>query len=483
MSCDYTDIIMPIDYIPEAFEYANRKLFHKWKMIGMQVSHGTVGDITPPNFILTLNTKEASISEDGTLLDSSVINTEKRIGALSGCLPIEEINQNNHIIGRGAYYFRHKSTAESNTSATYGIQGHCNSPGIEWGRGDSLGLRSANGYFNPSMIEDITASPMYRGWGKRLGPEFCTCGYSNYWHMAVFLEDKDTGRVTMHYQPNDENYKGTDYVCHNSRFGGRFNACFGDTGHVFGGYRSCEATLEALVNDFAQSGPCKIDFDSFKSEIGDDGRPINNTASAAIGVLVKLTSLPACDPFKNNFFYNQPIQEIPKDDGSKDYSYFRFPCERAVIRISSYCTAGVGWGPESTVMGGTNKFFHSETIERHYDRWDPAEEGGLFPETRYKIFDEVYDVPGIPYRVRVLSNHSREINNYFKCYQYSDCLPGYTDFMQVKYLTGGSSTGVPGQARGCSCSHDGQDIEHYPIRPYNSFNYCPNNFTCEKSCT
>lgn len=484
MSCDYNDIIVPIDYIPEAFEYANRNLFHRWKMIGMQVSHNTVGGTTPVNTIITANSNDDNVSKDGNYKLLSLPPDSERIGALSGCLPIEEINQNNHIIGRGAYYFRHKSTAPSGDSAMYGIQGHCNSPGIDFGRGDTLGLRSANGYFNPSMIEDVTATPMYRGWGRRLGTEFCTCANSTHWHLAVFLQNQNTGRVTMGYNPDDEKYEGTDYICHNSRFNGRFNACFGDMGHPAGGYRSCEALQFAGVMNENEDGPCKIDFESFKSEFDSD-RYVINQAITQLGVVVKLTSLPACNPLGYKFFHEDynGMYNSSKNDGSVDLSYFAYPCERAVIRISNFCTAGVGFGPQSNVGTTAEKFFHSNTIEKHYDRWDPAEEGGREQENRYKIFDEVFSLPNFPYNIRVLSHHSRELYRYFRCVNFNDCIPGYENPMQVKYLTGGPSTGVPGGPRGCSCSHSGQDIEKYPIRPYNNFNYCPNNFTCEKSCT
>lgn len=38
------------------------------------------------------------------------------------------------------------------------------------------------------------------------------------------------------------------------------------------------------------------------------------------------------------------------------------------------------------------------------------------------------------------------------------------------------------QKRGCRCNGSSGENSGYPIRPYNDFNYCPNKFTCEKTC-
>ena len=54
--------------------------------------------------------------------------------------------------------------------------------------------------------------------------------------------------------------------------------------------------------------------------------------------------------------------------------------------------------------------------------------------------------------------------------------------MQVHFLTEGQSGDPSTGPRGCSCTHGGQNENLYPVRPYNEFVYCPNNFTCEKSC-
>ena len=57
------------------------------------------------------------------------------------------------------------------------------------------------------------------------------------------------------------------------------------------------------------------------------------------------------------------------------------------------------------------------------------------------------------------------------------------DVMRKKFLTGGGINDLPTGAKGCMCQNpqDG-DEGHIPIRPYNEFVYCPNNFTCEKTC-
>jgi hypothetical protein len=50
------------------------------------------------------------------------------------------------------------------------------------------------------------------------------------------------------------------------------------------------------------------------------------------------------------------------------------------------------------------------------------------------------------------------------------------------FLTGGNVTDRAGGAKGCSCSHSAQSVGSYPIRPYNQFKYCPNDFSGEKDC-
>jgi hypothetical protein len=73
MSCDYTDVIVPMDYTKSAFKHANRKQFHNWKMVGMVIAHGTVGGI--------------KLGPSGQWIS----------GAVTGCMVIEEINQNNSV--------------------------------------------------------------------------------------------------------------------------------------------------------------------------------------------------------------------------------------------------------------------------------------------------------------------------------------------------------------------------------------------------
>jgi len=54
--------------------------------------------------------------------------------------------------------------------------------------------------------------------------------------------------------------------------------------------------------------------------------------------------------------------------------------------------------------------------------------------------------------------------------------------MTKKYLTGGKIADGPTGKKGCSCKGSTGEDSAYPIRPYNDFNYCPNEFTCEKTC-
>lgn len=516
-NCNYTDIIMPIDYTQSAFEYVNRKQFHKWRMIGLQASH---------DFVF------GKISTDS----SGILR-----GIASGCKPIEEINQHNHIIGRGVWYFRAKVDNGSGTinvpnpefkekggepgaelkdsegnvipefnqsgvsSAVYGIMGHAQSPGLVSNREyiGGVGPADVQNNIQPSarqMEEPNLGTPFYRGWGLYQGNEFCACagGFNDIWHMAIFIEQKEldlngrwTGNYTsvMQYDPDEDcsRFKTLDEkencLARNSRRPGRFTSW----DHLGGGNRRKWNTCEALCyTDMQTTGDnvkC-LDINSavFNTNdiIGGSGNGPNYAPllpyAIRQGILVKLTSLPTCNhfekvtPIKTNEIYN------PETD-SYDSIYTNFRCERAAIRIAGFCNSNVAWWPSCSISAqGISKLFHFATQEYHYDRWDRDHSGGAYSENCFKIFDEQYYVPELECGIRVLAHKKEILENYYKE------KTGFekSTWMIKKYLTGGNENSSIYGNRGAECTSDSGENKPYPIRPYTSFNYCPNTFSCEK---
>lgn len=507
-NCDYTDIMIPMDYSLSAFQYANRRQYHQWKMIGIQATHTFLHN---------------GVNGIGIKIDDS----GRLVGVASGCKPIEEVNQNNHIIGRGAWYLRAKSdggtTKDGGTnSAGYGIMGHCQSPGIEgpqgdasfnvkqtaWSiegyglstaeliqRGDTLGVLAQNGAF-------------FRGWGSKQGTEFCMSAGAADWHMAVFFEytksyDGKKDQYMQYYADTDcakecefaSDKPKCTCICRarNSQLPGRFTAwiCVDDlTERV---YRTCEALnyrlggVEGRYDMLHSSSLCMDATNSIYSSndiLGTSSKDIaKDLAYAPVrvvgigdGVMVKLTSLPACNHFEKTFEQEGSYVKINKlRDGEEietNVPYkFKYRCERAVIRLASQCFAAVSAGTVRAV-----KMMNFKAIEKHYDRWDRNERDSC------KVFDEVFELDaGI--KVRVLAHHKNEIMKY-----YGDGVfrADYTKdkWMTKKYLTGGKYEDGPTGSKGCECTNSSEGTDTpYPIRPYNSFNYCPNNFTCEKTCT
>lgn len=463
MSCDYTDIIVPIDYVTEAFEYANRKQFHRWKMIGMQVGHSTVGDIQKD-------------------IDGNIT-----AGLLSGCLPIEEVNQNNHIIGRGAYYFRHKSTATGvSESAAYGIQGHCNTPGLEDGNYNYFRNVNNNGLIptDAFSLEDEKHSPMYRGWGRPLGKDLCFADGAG-WHMAVFIKDDVTQYTVMYYDQDEDCSKAADQTAcavKQTRRTGRFTAIVGDQA-----YRTCEAMMVIPIENALNSrGPCALLDDQFVNDInGSRNQSPFRSQRSDFSLTIKLTSLPSCNNFKPLKYTTDYYVDV--GNGEIMNPEVIYPCERAVIRFSTSCSVFVAAGSDGFGAVSAEANYFSPVREYHYDRWDVSEEYLPFePDKVYKIFDEVYRIEEFGLTVRVLTHSKDVIEKYLQAARGGEAEPGYevSNSINRKFVTGGKSTDVLGSAlRGCRCSNqDGQDIEKYPIRPYNQFIYCPNNFTCEKTC-
>lgn len=495
MNCDYTDIIMPIDYIPQAFEFGNRKLFHRWKMVGMQVTHGTSNGITVdfgPNSMQIGTDPNAPPSLDPP--PSAIVN-----GIASGCKVIEEVNQNNHLVGRGAVYFRAKSNGTS--SAAYGIMGHCNTPGIEdfrqYPEPGTVSSGPRVDQSSPFILEAPEYSPMFRSWGRPLDNNLCVCNGSKHWHMGAFIRDNVTGSVFFIYEPDEDcnkpNIDVEECDLRNTRRPGRFNARLKGIGKQIQTttdiYRSCEAHLLAVRYGLKGNGPCKVMEDSLLNDItGQEVDSPFNQIMLNFGVAIKLTSLPACNHFEKVFQHDTGMS-YPNAGYPGTYSYpaFKYRCERAVIRIAPSCYLGLGAGFESTYNYSTTKLKYFDIIEKHYDRWDVAEEGAYTPEIRYKVFDEVFEIPEIEVTVRVLAHKQSILEYYDKSINGGWNYPGFTleECMNVKYVTGGKGTDLitdTSVKKGCTCSHKGQNDNYYPIRPYNQFNYCPNNFTCEKTC-
>lgn len=482
-NCDYTDTIIPMDYTKSAFQFVNRKLYHNWKMIGIQASHDFVyGKIH---------------------LDSS----GRLRGVASGCKPIEEINQNNQMIGRGAWYFRAKVDGyDGQKSATYGIMGHCQSPGLVSQREylGGVGPADVQNNIQPSarqMEDPDLGTPFYRGWGLYQGSEFCACadGFNDTWHMAVFIQgpkyDIDGKFVPnqyeyyMQYDVDDDCGKFQDFeakencLARNSRRPGRFTSW----DHLGGGVRrkwnTCEAlsyTDQQAINNYGclQTNASLFNSNDILGSAANGSFGPLMPMTIRQGVLVKLTSLPSCNHF-DKVTRRIVNQYVNPENGQITYQYDVTRCERAAIRFAGWCNSGVGWGPSCAIgRSGTSKKFNYNVQEFHYDRWDKAIDGAG-GESAYKIFDELYEVPELSYKIRVLAHKKSVIMNYYNQKE------GYeqSTWMTQRYVTGGSPTDSLSTRRGCMCQNSSSgEGTPYPIRPYNTFVYCPNNFTCDKKC-
>jgi hypothetical protein len=547
MSCDYTDVIVPIDYTKSAFKHANRKQFHNWKMVGMVIAHGTVGGI--------------KLGPSG----------QWQSGAVTGCMVIEEINQNNHLIGRGANYFRAKSDGSGNRSATYGIMGHCNTPGLEYAVPSDINPQTVLARPGPFEIDPPYAStnnfrdnllptPWFRGWGVK--QDWIQCSIINAvgpYRMGFFVRNNETSGVFMYAFPDDECIapRGTcgkdDQPCirqcrqRNAQKPGRFSPWVYVAGKAGGFepyiYRNCEAVaydLDILGHGVDQlqgrgNSKCYIAAGpafTYNDILGRSGYPPLEYAvggGAHLGVIVKLTSLPTCNHFDRVFtiadrrpnklrdpvwcvatedddFTGERIQPDPITLECPENTRGVFPrnlrCERAALRVSSTCQmAWLNGGKYETSLQ------NFDVVEKHYDRWDKADDGN------YKLFDEIIELPDSKLTIRVLAAP----DSVWQGYQYpqgwkydadgnvvptdknEDAIFRHTlvgdpsvtyrseDWFKKKFLTGGNISGVnylPSDNRGCSCTNSKDGDEgYYPIKPYTEFVYCPNNFSCKKECT
>jgi hypothetical protein len=549
--CDYTDVIVPLDYTLSAFKYSNRKKYHNWKMIGMNVSHGTVGGI--------------KLDEDNY--------TTYVGGIVSGCMPIEEINQNNQIIGRGAYYFRAKADSFTDAeSAAYGILGHCNTPGVEYSNPSDVRLSTDPGIIlarpgaweiegtdalatyslgeqgkiiGGEPINTMKNTPWFRGWGVSQGWDKCSTMNGIDWWMGYWVKNKKTGYIYSGFVPDEDCSLrcGDDPKCkricreQNAQKRGRFSP-WGWKGDDILIYRNCEAmTYDFEIighgvdrqpergNDFCLNATSK----AFTSNdiLGVNGyAPLDygGGGGAHMGLMIKLTSLPSCGHFDKLIQIDDKRPSKIKDpnycvkDGDDPFTGTRYPlniytecdkgfsgvfirnvrCERAVLRIAAICNYAFPVGKGNSYQRG---FSVRKAYEYHYDRWDRADNGN------YKLFDEIYDLPDAGLEVRVLAaskniweqGYMRPNNRvgdpqegpYFYTTVGDPSVtfgtnPNNTangDVMRRKFLTGGGINDTPYGKKGCMCQNpqDG-DEGHIPIRPYNEFVYCPNNFSCEKTC-
>jgi len=535
MSCDYTDVIIPVDYTISAFKYANRKNYGSWKMIGMQVSHGTVGGIKldPNNY---------------TTYDNGII---------TGCMPIEEINQNNHIVGRGAYYFRAKSDGMPGTnSATYGIMGHCNTPGVEYATPSDVkpdighpGAWEIEGsdFVTEDFRDVMKPTPWFRGWGVPQSWDKCSTMNALEWRVGYFVRNNQTGFSYMVSWAN----KNCSKVCgdsgpecynqcksENAQLPGRFSP-WKLVNSVNGGkeqyiYRNCEALTYDfdMVGHGVDSQPERNNSACYSAQspgftyndiLGVSGyAPLDYAVGggAHLGVIIKLTSLPSCTHFEKLIQIDDKRPSKIKDPnyciqaGADPFTSTRYPvnpltnlcddklepvfirnvrCERAVIRISTVCS--YAWRSSNIYKRGMIPY---KVREYHYDRWDRSDDGN------YKLFDEIYEIPESNLTVRVLAANTK-IWEYYEPPEGFDRLtdpinketglpysaemgdPSVSflkkDWFKKKFLTGGGIKDLPSGAKGCRCENpkDG-DEGYYPFRPYNEFIYCPNNFSCEKTC-
>lgn len=450
---DYIDVVKVIDYTAGSFLYANRKHYHKWKLIGMAVSHTYVGGVKS--------------TDSWSDLDDGLANGIK--GVASGCLVLEEINQHNHLISRGADYLRVK--IDGDNSATYGIMGNCANPDKSID-----GFPSENQppfrYTRPETV--FKSAPLLNGWADPLDVNLCTCNTSTIkdWEMLVLIEIDDVEGVKRFTQ----------------------TAILGPSNEKL---RSCEFLSWPAVGPI---GTGSVDIERAVNICVNYKDPIFNIARGSLsgsvvlymdqGVLVKLTSLPSCNQRKPHYVRiprggfgsdNLGKEAICYDETDSQYNPEESFCfskvypERAAIRIIPTCVAYGSYGDPDPAI----KIKYFDLIEKHFDRWDKAVGGG------FKIFDEVFSAPDAKMRIRVITHGPKYIEDYVKSLYKEDgkTLKNPADYMKPYFLTGGNIDDRAGGAKGCSCSDLGQNEDYYPIRPYNEFVYCPNNFTGEKTCS
>jgi|LakMenE01Jun11ns_1017448.scaffolds.fasta_scaffold9953497_2 hypothetical protein len=496
-NCDYTDTIIPIDYLPQAFNYANRKQYANWKMVGLQATHDFVG---------------------GVQLDAS----GRLTGIASGCRVVEEINQNNHIIGRGAWYFRGKSDGDNNGSAAYGIMGHCQSPGtpddaIYNNKPSVYSIEGIDGW-DAGYYQTISRTPMKKLWGLKQDSKFCATAGSTDWHMGAVIQEKYTDannqeqtRYFLQYAKdadcdercrNEQDKEKCYCLCKasNSQLPGRFTSWICTDALENRVYNTCEATLTVFdLKGWGETDQAPVCFAGIKPHVTEsiygendtDEPPFKWTPPFTLegvgqGVIIRLTSLPACNHFEKLFvekttdFADTEVGNEKKDictnpeyegyNPNDPMCFTKNRCERAAIRIAGSCIAGVKAG-----SGKRGKLIEAGMYygvqEYHYDRWDAYD--GI------KIFDEIFEVSKFNYKVRVLAHSKAVWEKIFT--DFNKAGANKSSFIEIEYTTGAKSSDGPNAKRGDFCKSSSGESSYFPIRPYNTYNYCPNNFTCEKT--
>jgi hypothetical protein len=472
---DYIDVVRILDYTPESFLLKNRKRYDQWKIIGMAVTRrgfGT-GDVK--------NTDEYSDPTDPL--------ARGLVGLASGCLVLEEINQHNHLVSRGADFLRVK--IDGSGSATYGVMGNCKNPdkGLN---ATSIGPQYAGG-FPPDDGQQplpnsqdlilpnyfLKYSPWMNGWADSMDSNLCSCAGvdEKSWQMYVLGEIDDVKGTKRFLQTAGSTQKSTIGVNDQT-----IRTC------DFISYPSGPEAQAGLLAESRASDIC-VDYTNKMFNLARGGLTGSVILALNHGVIVRLTSYPSCNQrkliklripqggFGSDELNKEEICYNPDDsqyNPEEPFCFTRIYPERAVLRIMPVCMAK---GSVSTQEIYKINFFNH--IEKHYDRWDKAKEGF------FKIFDEVFDFPDAKMKIRIITHKPEEFDKYYFSLFKDDrvTFKNPADYMKPYFLTGGNINDRAGGAKGCSCTNEAQNESHYPIRPYNQFVYCPNNFTGEKTCS
>lgn len=463
---DYIDVIKVLDYTPEAFLIENKRQYDKWRVIGMAVTNaaGGLGSVS--------NTDEYS--------DPSNPLEQGLRGLASGCLVLEEINQHNHLLSRGANFLRVK--IDGSGSATYGVMGNCKNPdkGLS---ATYMGPQYAGGFppddgsqplpdSQDSILPQYALkwSPWTNGWSDAMDSNLCSCAGvdDTGWQLYVLGEIDDIKGIKRFVQkasPKQDSEIGVDDKT--------LRNC------DFISFPSGPEGQGGLLAESKASDIC-VDYTNKMFNLARGGLTGSVILRLNHGVMVRLTSYPSCNQRKmqrvriprDGFGYDNLNKEIICYDQTdsqynpeEDFCFAKVYPERAVIRIMPVCMAE-GFVSNQSIKK-LNFFNH---IEKHYDRWDKAAEGN------FKIFDEVFEFPEAKMKIRVVTHKPEEFDKYYESLNPADYTKPY-------FLTGGNINDRAGGPKGCSCINAPQNESHYPIRPYNQFIYCPNEFTGEKTCS
>jgi hypothetical protein len=532
MSQEYLDMMMPIDYTPEAFQYVNRRSYDKWRMVGMQFSHTFVGGVT-------------AIGEDNYMFNAGRLK-----GFVDGCKVIEEINQNNQIVGRGGWYFRAKRAEAdvsvldepnlfvsekffdvtdldktSYTSAVYGIMGHCAQVDAEREVTGSPnpGIEEIEGMTYKSTWASLVYSPMRKNWGVPQGFEMCACaGQNSEWGLMAFVEVLDTvsGKKKYFVQGvyegvNDEYYNTELRKAERSRTPGFFSSWY----YLGGGntriYRTCEANLwiqngvglgfdtkeqsaqdlcldysdsvfhTNIYPDYANQWKCNIvDGEAVTPGPGedvpltyyDDWRGPIKISQMYAGVLVKLTSLPSCvhhdkliKRTRTKFANNTVGRE--KTDICLNTEYDGYDPTQPFCTETLRCERAVL--RIMPVCGASIGYMSpnqdSYTISKQWPTLEVHyDRWDKALNGNYKVFDERLNIPEARMRVRIISHNLTELKKIFDEARDNETKWLTEDCMTVQYSTGGDESGVVSDS--CGCNHIVREKQEENYFPIRPFN-------------